>query len=1007
MKILSIKFKNINSLEGEHYIDFENEPFKNSYIFAITGATGSGKSTILDVICLAIYNKTPRINKVTPDDILKTGAIITRGKNEAYAQVKYQCEKGIFTSEWSIRTKRTGNIDNVKMFVYDANGKAINQKKDEATEINIHNIGLNYEQFVKSIVLAQGDFSLFLKSNKKERSAILEQITGTEIYRELGKLAFRKNKDNINNISLLESKKVDIQDKILSEEEFISYEKQFQENEQKINQLREEDKQYTQQIKLKKEIRQQEEILSNIIENIHNNENKYIKFIENKGNKLSLHKKTDSFSEILYIWKDKKENISLLEDKIKKIQTENEDLNTQYNNFIINISDFVKETCNKDTLKDKLLSFQDKILALQEQKQEKLNTYKTIAGEITSELKNFYPKIDINIQENNFYTTIYDYLEEYKRKKEYIKGILGDISLEKSKELIEKEQQELKIIQEKEIKCIEINSIINNKEQKVKEIQLKQIEVENLPDIIYKNKEKLHKEELVLKNYRLEKENNDLKKSLEEHRKHLKQGEPCPLCGSKHHIYANDEKFEDNEEVNKINQQENIVKKLQNEIVSDENKLQIISKQIEKLIEEKNNLEKLIDSKIKHFQEEYKEDIIDKNWVEIKKIKEETINNLITYQNLCTYIESGERILPLHKSVIKIIEEGKVISKEISEKIGNKNIIEEVSLKLQQYIALETKIIEIKKQTESLEKEHILYKNDFDNVVNELENKVKENNFSSIENALESRLSYQEVNQLEKEQKEIEEEKNQLVNKKQLIEQDYLDKKNKDILSNEEDLLLKQKENISKIELLEEENKKLYTKIHIHQDNLKEFEQLSYKIQQEIEKNEVWNLLNKLIGDAQGDRFNNFVQDLTLIQLLKLANKHLLELSPRYLLSEPNKNENDSLIVVDRDMGSQRRSVKTLSGGESFLISLALALALSDLASNNVKINSLFIDEGFGMLDPEALDQTLDTLERLQEHSQKRIGIISHIDALKERITTQIKINQNGSGLSTLKVFQG
>ena len=125
------------------------------------------------------------------------------------------------------------------------------------------------------------------------------------------------------------------------------------------------------------------------------------------------------------------------------------------------------------------------------------------------------------------------------------------------------------------------------------------------------------------------------------------------------------------------------------------------------------------------------------------------------------------------------------------------------------------------------------------------------------------------------------------------------------------------------------------------------------------------------------------------------------------MLSEPNKNENESLTVIDKDMGNQRRSVKTLSGGESFLISLALALALSDLASNNVKINSLFIDEGFGMLDPESLDQTLDTLERLQEHSQKRIGIISHIDALKERITTQIKIYQNGSGLSTLKIYQG
>ena len=103
-------------------------------------------------------------------------------------------------------------------------------------------------------------------------------------------------------------------------------------------------------------------------------------------------------------------------------------------------------------------------------------------------------------------------------------------------------------------------------------------------------------------------------------------------------------------------------------------------------------------------------------------------------------------------------------------------------------------------------------------------------------------------------------------------------------------------------------------------------------------------------------------------------------------------------------MGGMKRSVKTLSGGETFVISLALALALSDLASSNVQIKSLFIDEGFGTLDPDSLEQVLITLEELQEEGSKMIGVISHVDSLKERITTQLRIIPNGRGFSKIEI---
>ena len=190
-----------------------------------------------------------------------------------------------------------------------------------------------------------------------------------------------------------------------------------------------------------------------------------------------------------------------------------------------------------------------------------------------------------------------------------------------------------------------------------------------------------------------------------------------------------------------------------------------------------------------------------------------------------------------------------------------------------------------------------------------------------------------------------------------------------------------------------------------HSENKLAVSQLEERIEQEGTIGHKWVLLNELIGDKTGRTFNDYAQELTLQRLLVWANHRLAGLTDRYLLDIPLENEEaEGLMVVDDHMGGQRRSVKTLSGGETFLMSLSLALALSDLAAKNVAINSLFIDEGFGTLDPETLDQTIDTLERLQMESEKTIGIISHVEALKERIGTQIQLERNGQGYSSLKV---
>lgn len=163
-----------------------------------------------------------------------------------------------------------------------------------------------------------------------------------------------------------------------------------------------------------------------------------------------------------------------------------------------------------------------------------------------------------------------------------------------------------------------------------------------------------------------------------------------------------------------------------------------------------------------------------------------------------------------------------------------------------------------------------------------------------------------------------------------------------------------------------------------------------------------WAKLNDLIGQADGKKFRIFAQGLTLNKLVFLANQHLKQLNGRYLIQK-SSDQDLELIIVDTFQADNTRSMNTLSGGESFLVSLALALALSDLAGKHAQIQSLFIDEGFGTLDENSLDLAITTLENLQANG-KTIGVISHVQALKERISTQIKLVKKGSGFSDLQV---
>jgi exonuclease SbcC len=190
----------------------------------------------------------------------------------------------------------------------------------------------------------------------------------------------------------------------------------------------------------------------------------------------------------------------------------------------------------------------------------------------------------------------------------------------------------------------------------------------------------------------------------------------------------------------------------------------------------------------------------------------------------------------------------------------------------------------------------------------------------------------------------------------------------------------------------------------IAEDNLRnaEAQALLREISEKMTQFDAWQEMDAAIGSKEGDRFRTFAQSITLEQLVRLANRDLESIAPRYRLAKGGEN-NLALHIIDTDMDSEHRSTRSLSGGERFLVSLALALALASLNGRQSFVDTLFIDEGFGSLDSDALDTAIGAIEKIQNFGRK-VGIITHLDGIKERVPVQVVVEKIGAGRSRIRI---
>ncbi|UZH54891.1 AAA family ATPase [Salinimicrobium tongyeongense] len=1005
MKILKIEFQNINSLKGKHEIDFSKAPFTVSSLFAITGPTGSGKSTILDVISLALFNMVPRLGKISKNDIINKGALLTRNQKEAYAKVTYQAKKGIYASQWSISTNRNNNLRDYEMYLYDlATEKPLDYKKSDVPSKNEELIGLNYNQFIKSVLLAQGDFAQFLKAKKDERGELLEKITGTGIYRQVGIKAYQKFK-KVNAEIEDRQREINVLQKDLLEEEVLQelttaltqksgmcepLEKETRE----LERLKELKKNISSQ---QQQIAAQEKLQLNATQNL-------IDFEKEKGEKLKQHEQVQGFAGDLRKWQNLDAACREIKEELTRHARSVEENRTGISRCLDNISSFLKKEPATGEIESSLQDFSRKVRKLQQQRDEKLSHYRNLQERFDLELREVQFKLNGDLKTEELKLKQMKAAGEHRLQE--LQDQLKEIDLNK----LEAERSRLRELLQQGRKAQQEWAAIANLSAEIERAKKEEEEllgqVENLPQELASAKKEMQLLQKDVENLQLRRENELLKSSLDEHRHNLRNGEACPLCGSTEHPYAAHLPAKNDTLQEELLRLKKELSAMERQVTSRETSLAHHQKRIGELQELiRKNGEKL-EAQKRQFEEVFlKINPKGKDWEEFCNNNEEKIGLLEAFEKENRKLRAVKTGLPILLEIQEVLVDGKKIKAELDGLYSGKDIDTDCLELQNSWTSLQHQQNSLASQGKDLNQKLVNKTAELENLEKQLQAHILETGCKDIPEALQRLLPEAEYSQLSRKREALTSQKGQIEASLKTLKTQLTQLQQKDVPGSEEILTQKLQETKSKLNSLHEECEELRRKLRNDRERRAQIAAIEEELKDVKNKIKRWELLNQLIGDATGKKFNDFAQDLSLSQLLILANRRLQDLSDRYRIDKPLEDEDDSLVAIDEHMGGQRRSVKTLSGGETFLLSLSMALALSDLASRNVEINSLFIDEGFGTLDPETLDQTLDTLEKLQAESSKTIGIISHVDSLKERIATQIRLSRNGQGYSSLEVI--
>lgn len=1155
MKFLQLEILNLASLDkqGGEVINFEEGALGESTIFSIVGPTGSGKSTLLDAICLALYNRAPRYprkkgdknqsieifgaadasesNRLAPTD---SRNILTRGKKEGYSKLTFLANNGsIYRAEWHVRFQRV-RYENAKTVLYKItrNGEETTEETADWNELpNI--IGLDYDQFLRTVLIAQGSFANFLTAKENERYELLEKLIGCEeTYTNIA-TEIKKAKDQA----------TDAYNQMAASVEAV---KQNLLNDEELAQLKEE---IARLEKAEKELDSQLQAITKDLQWFEEND-KQIKqiFICQSDMKQAANAIKEMQAQILRL--QLHDEVQPAVNLLQEVERQTQSIHKQEENILKAEGNIKSQESAIDESEKTLASLKEAVSKAQEQLEKALpviaeaRALKTKMEAAMPNLREKKEALELAQKENQ---SAQKDVEENARniKKWEAETEKANLALKATQEEIEKQ----KLVLHKAMQAAEqawekernktagqnIEELQSHKSATEKKLQDVQQAIKVVAHLDAATTEKQKNEERILvlgkRNAEidealgkltieaLEKETLTLRNAYtlmvsekwEIHRANLTEGKPCPLCGSTTHPYHTDNRqFEEattelsqllkaKEDLLKLQQKQE--KDLSGERKQNDGEVQTLQKQQKKLSGEIATYEEDWKALIAQYPKIPKAEAELKSLLPIYEDKAKDASSKLSLFNLIQ--KEIERLTQLKDKAVK--DEAAYESKASTIQNKAQENTSTCATKLAEQKALTTNLLSQQKSKKeayekalqtwnSAKKEMEEWQEQYKQILNGEEPDAAEQRLTAAKdkatkaadnqneniNKLKAELanskgSHQTMlsqnktmkENLQAKEKELDlwiEEYNKQLEEKSIegkdseetdskekgieergIEPRFIDRNTiREMLHSAEDWNAIRREKDEKEKAVASTTALYQSAEKAHQQHLEhqpaQTRDALLAIQQEYQERSQRNELIaakarmqnhqeavKLLGDkaealqlvtqekddwtaitdaigADGKTLRKIAQCYTLSFLIAHANQEIRKFNSRYELQQVKHSL--GIRVIDHDRADDIRDTTSLSGGETFIVSLGLALGLSALSSRNISFENLFIDEGFGTLDPDTLATVIDSLAMLQSSQGKKVGVISHTDTMSERITTQIRIIKNGnSGSSHIEIY--
>lgn len=1022
MKIKQLYIKNIASIE-EAFIDFDAEPLKDSDLFLISGKIGAGKSTILDAICLALFGTTPRINigireRVDANDDNLSGRdprqLMRQNTGEASVRLCFDGTNGnSYEAEWQVqrglRKKASSALSADVWTLHNLNTDELlvgSTSKDKGIREAVQKaVCLDFDQFCRTTMLAQGDFTKFLKSDEKEKAAILEKITGTGIYSKIGAKIFELTKEHrealkvetnkLNGIQLLSQEEIDAQWTRIKEIEegnarLVKEWEQAVESRRDMKEVKEcQDELVRLEQEMETRLKQQyvlglkgKKALEDSLQQLNEKRKAVSEKIESQQRKAEVYGKCQTILQLLRtVYKAKQQ----IEDKTKEKPRLEKELAEQQRLLETKRVDYKAFQRSYVTMESALKIDEEQLKAMN---LPGVRTQKDHLNIVINELQNLLTRLDaltnqgkklkeLEKQNKELWIEIEQlerslplHQEKLQAGKELLASLetLKNLSAQTVDQWAKQIRSTLKegcvcpVCQQTLQQALPVESALDQAYQDhMKQYDAQKATVDELTNqwnklsanIEAKRRQHALNETNLAKSYaELQQE---ARRFLEEASRHGIQTMP----EASETIKALKQGKEDEafqlgiriEEVEHFEVQVNGKKDQLNKQAKACAKAMDDMNQVEKAVSDSNNAIKNLETALSDLEKSISESgnevdaLLGKDDVDVMDWR----TDMIGFANKLKM--EAQQFMDDQAYV-------KELNNQLKEKQSTLQVVDDICLK----------IIDLLPVWKSLRPEG---SQDVERIVNY---------WNELHVQLSAKLQMQKT----------------ALQKKENAEQRLAALQVTDTAESLDDRIAGLERQIN---ALKEERASITKALELDALYRKDKEDLQLRITALTETYSQWKRLCDHFGNADGSLFQKIAQSFILGNLLGSANNYLKSLHPRYSLEVIPGTLHISL--VDAYQGYATRLVSTLSGGESFLVSLALALALADIGQN-LAVDTLFIDEGFGSLSGQELHNAINTLRALHRANGRRVGIISHVEAVKESVPVQIQVVQEGNRSSSV-----